>query len=469
MPVSQLDTSDREQDLLISDYGNEITHYSAVHGDSKPIRVVSDLPKYTWRLFCGVCIISVLDGVQLLTFKPTQLLFLKSIGLSTETDVAFFVLVTALSETTPIFASAFLGIVASRIGSARTLCIACLIVCASILSLIISRSRVAVAAAFVAYGFCISGNTLRQIFITENIPAQCRTEALSMYTFVSSIGALLGPLVWLLCNRFTADIALIHGVVLNKFTLAFSIVAGIICVMAVLSIVLHFGCKYSRRELAYLSTRQNSDVDDDSKTERSQSIWTNQSKLLTFLLFGALDLLTSAVTSILLENVQPILVSRFGADGQHLGIVFEIVTIAELLPPLLVAFVSRYLKDREIMFIGILIKVIGGILYLPVIEAVQEWQVIIGYALNYKSAIFFESAMLSLFSIKFDSDSNSTLLGILASSSAFGYVVSQYAFGVTAVRIFGTFSFAFFLIPLFVALLLLLLPSNWRKLNTPRI
>lgn len=217
------------------------------------------------RLFCGICIITFFGGAQLFTFKSTQLLYLKSIGLAAETDVWFFVLANALFGITPICATAVLGAVASWTGSAVTLFITYLVACLSTLSLILFRSRAGVAVAFGAYGFFISRVTMGRIFITENIPPQCRTEALSIYAFVLSIGSLVGPRIWLLCNRFSTEIVLSHGILLNAFTLNFFVIAGITFAMAVLAMFSHFGWKDSQRELVQLTVRQNY-----AKNERSR-------------------------------------------------------------------------------------------------------------------------------------------------------------------------------------------------------
>lgn len=418
---------------------------------------VWQLPWHSLALFAGICCVALFNGMMVAAFEPTQLLYLQSIGLASDTDVSFFILLTALAYTSPIVGTFLLSWLSTRIGAPRALVVSALTVAVGMLTVIVARTRPAFIFGFLAYGLTSSNRTLRQIFVTENVPRSCRTQAMSIHAFMSPLGALFGPLIWLLCTRYRGEFNLPFGIVFNKFTLTYFILVGLNMAMVGLATFLHLG----KRNLDL--HRNSSGENMQQLNEEDRPLTSNHSKMMTVLFFCALSLLTSLSMSIWLNTFQPIMVNYMGVNGAHLGAVYEGTKLFELVPPVIVSFMTGFLHDRTIMMIGLALKLVGAALYLPLFGRVYEVQVIIGYALEGKASLFFETAMLSLFSAKFDSSTNGMGIGFVASTFSFGYVISMYTMGVPAVQMFGTFKFAVFAIP--VAIALLMLVANWKRLR----
>lgn len=164
---------------------------------------------------------------------------------------------------------------------------------------------------------------------------------------------------------------------------------------------------------------------------------------------------------------QPILVNVYQTSDAKLGMIFELIAVFAIIPPLLVAALSRFLKDRDILVIGLVIKLVGMALFqpFPFAPAVYEWQVIVGFMLIIKASIFFTTASLSLFTKLLASMSNSVLLGILASASAVGPALVQIALSDAILAWFGSWRFAIFAVPAFLSLVAIVWPSMWKRLD----
>lgn len=66
--------------------------------------------------------------------------------------------------------------------------------------------------------------------------------------------------------------------------------------------------------------------------------------------------------------------------------------------------------------------------------------------------LLYESAKLSIFSVKLDMNFGGIGMSFVASTYNFGYFLSMYTSEVIAVRLFGTSKFDFFLLAVVVAL-----------------
>lgn len=165
---------------------------------------------------------------------------------------------------------------------------------------------------------------------------------------------------------------------------------------------------------------------------------------------------------------QPLLVNVFNTSDAKLGLIFELIALFAIIPPLLVAALSRRLMDRQILVIGLSIKLVGMLLFLPLFGAVREWQVIAGFLLIIKASIFFSTASMSLFTKLLGPMSTSSLLGVLASASSIGPAVTQILLSSRIVNWFGGWSFALFGIPALTSFAAILWPTQWRKLDPSR-
>lgn len=165
---------------------------------------------------------------------------------------------------------------------------------------------------------------------------------------------------------------------------------------------------------------------------------------------------------------QPVLVNVFNTSDAKLGLIFEAIAFFAIIPPLLVAVLSKVLMDRQILLIGLASKLVGMALFLPLFGPVREWQVITGFMLIVKASIFFSTATMSLFTKVLGTMSSSALLGILASASNIGPAVAQIALADRIVGLFGTYHFALFAMPAILSFLIIVYPKHWERLDPGR-
>lgn len=164
-------------------------------------------------------------------------------------------------------------------------------------------------------------------------------------------------------------------------------------------------------------------------------------------------------------SLQPVLVNVFHVTDSKLGVIYEVIAILAIVPPLLVAVLSRYLEDRQIMLIGLLCKIFGMILFLPLFGPIREWQVVVGFVLVIKASIFFSTTSMSLFTKMMGPMNNSTLIGMLGSASCLGAAVAQLGLSSFAVELFGSFAVGLFAVPAIWVLSMVVIPERWRSLD----
>lgn len=173
-------------------------------------------------------------------------------------------------------------------------------------------------------------------------------------------------------------------------------------------------------------------------------------------------------SGIYMTSFQPVLVNAFHVSDSKLGVIFEVVALFAILPPLLVAMLSRYLKDRQIIVIGLTSKIIGMILFLPLFGSVREWQVVTGFVLIIKASIFFSTASMSLFTKLLGPMNSSSFIGLLASASSLGPAIAQILLSDKIVTLFGSYAFGLFAIPALIAFAMIVLPVYWKRLDPDR-
>jgi hypothetical protein len=165
---------------------------------------------------------------------------------------------------------------------------------------------------------------------------------------------------------------------------------------------------------------------------------------------------------------QPIMVNSFGATGQTLGVIYEIISVVAVIPPLLVAYLSRHIQDRHILLIGIVAKLVGVACFLPLFGPVREWQVVLGFIIIIKASIFFFTSSMSLFTKLLGDMHSGAMLGVLSSVSALGPALAQIFFADYMLQHFGTLRFGIFGLPVVFALCLVLWPWFWTRLDPTR-
>ncbi|KAI0564640.1 MFS transporter [Gracilaria domingensis] len=84
-----------------------------------------------------------------------------------------------------------------------------------------------------------------------------------------------------------------------------------------------------------------------------------------FTFFCLLTLLMQTTMALVKVSFQPVLIGVYGADEEEVGRTYGIVGALALVPPVVVALLSRVLKDFDILVIGMVLKLCGTLLCLP--------------------------------------------------------------------------------------------------------
>lgn len=433
------------------------------------------------RVVRAVFFIAVLTMMGQTSISPSLLLFMNDAGYTTPTHITPYVIVAALSTAIPVISNIALTALASRIGPGRALTIGGAISALGLILVVVVRGSLHFF--LLGYALYASSNSFRVVrasLLSKVVAPAKRTTVLATHALMTPLGALLGPLIWIFAQMYRTKIHLLGGLfVFDRFSINYTFGAVYFFAISIIA------AARLRNVVAYSDGAD--DSDETSSQEDSGADHTSGHHLHTavirfsdghettvnlqryrnyvFCFFCAINLGVNLSAGLYMTAFQPILVNSFRMSDAQLGYIFELIAVFALLPPLLVAVLSRHLMDRQILCIGLSIKLVGMVLFLPLFGAVREWQVILGFLLIIKASIFFSTASMSLFTKVLGPMSTSALLGLLASASSIGPAITQILLSSHIVRWFGSFLFAIFAVPAMCSLAAILWPSHWRRLD----
>jgi hypothetical protein len=291
---------------------------------------------------------------------------------------------------------------------------------------------------------------------------------MSMHALCTPLGALLGPIMWLGIERFTGEYA---------FSVAYVSAALMALVMACIA---HFDLRdvsIDAPRASHAAGNVSTDVDAHDRVVHVTmddgnvfDVHVESYRWHIFTFFCAIMTLVNLSMGLYMINFQPIMVYFYHADGQTLGICFMIISVLAIVPPLLVAYLSKYLKDRHIMLIGMFAKLVGITFFLPIFgRPVARWQVVAGFVLCIKASVFFFTAAMSLFTKLLGGGMLSgAWLGVLSSLSALGPAIAQLLFAHLALESFGGWTYGVYGVPAVLALCMVAFPWYWKRLDSDR-
>ncbi|CAN8062662.1 unnamed protein product [Agarophyton chilense] len=389
----------------------------------------------------------------------------RSVNFTSPTNIKPYVTASAIASAVPIASNIIFGRVASSIGPANALTVVALTAAIGMGLILVIRSTLLVF--FIGYGLYSASNSMRIIrlsMLSQIVPENKRTTVLATHALMTPIGALIGPIVWIFFSRFQGSLEY-GSFIVDRFSMTYFSAFAILMFIAVLSALtlqkVHV-IEGNQSKRGFQEPRQ---VTIHAQDGTDTTVNINQFRSRVFAYFCTVMLCVNMSSGIYMTALQPVLVNEFRVSDAKLGYVFELIAAFAIIPPLLVAFLSRYLMDREIMVIGLGSKLVGMFLFLPLFGPVREWQVIIGFMLIIKASIFFSTASMSLFTKVLRSLSSSALIGLLASGSSVGPAIAQLLVSDHIVQFFGGFKFALFSVPAIIGLLMILWPQYWNRLN----
>lgn len=417
--------------------------------------------------------ISFFDGSLQTAIEFTLLLLLNHYGLTNAQDQRFYIQCSALVLFVPVLANIPATMCASRIGVARTLFWGNLIVAAGLFVMVFAHdSRSLVVLALTLYSLYMTLRVLRISLIARLVRPDNRTAAMAIHQLMIPVGAIFGPGLWLLCQMWKGSLH-VCGLLLDRYTLLISLVGIINVGVALLARTLPEATEGSRNtapeEDQIFNSEDGVDVASYGAVEMPEETQEEEedrhkfvSSRLTF--FILLTLAVRGASGFFQVALQPVLVEVFGATDAQVGLTYLLVAPIGCVTPLLVAVLTKYLQDRHILTIGLVIKVVGMALYLPWGADVGMIQVVAGFTLLMKGTMFFTTTLMSMLTKVLGKHYRHEHIGAIWTAALIGPAVAQIAFQTTIVPLFGTWRFAWFGLPAAASLGLVMMSPVWRWL-----
>lgn len=475
----------------VSVYGNTVEEGEDVVDDKPPVAESKDsklevpLTRETRNMIYAVYTIAVLMLFIVGTTRPMKLLYQQKVGFVTENNVQFYVKTTVIFSAIDAIGRAVIGTFASIVGPPRALATWGVLIAIGLLGLISTPpSKLGFLCAWTLFSLYGTTRVARILMITKNVPVRYQTAVMSFHSLMSPIGTLLGPLLWIACDSVQTDINLIGGIRFNKFTLNyFNACLLALGVAFVASVFLRVPSDRtdSTTNLNYSSNTTNSatgSTQSNSHNRHDQilnvvlsdgrryevSVWKYKIRVWSYFLM--VQILLSVSLDLYRFGLQPILVNKYQASGREIGFVYALLATFALIPPFIIAMLSNYLKDRQIMVIGICTKFVGILMLQPIFGSqIYKWQIVAGFIFISKASMFTMTASTTLFMKLLGGMANGTLLGFLSSLTSLSCIPTEFYFAKMTLSYFGTFSYAIFALPIAVSLGLVLWPGFWHQLD----
>jgi hypothetical protein len=190
---------------------------------------IAALPAESRRAVHVVFALAFLSMAVMTTVTPTLLLYLQHVGFAGRGDLQFYVSISVIGTSVPVAMHVLLAKLADVYGAPRSLGVACVAVALGLLGMaVFDESRLLFATAYLAYSVSQSLRPVRTIVLSDVSSDEARTEVMSLHALMTPLGALFGPAMWLLVQRYKGDWALLGTLRVNRYTIDYA-VAGSLC------------------------------------------------------------------------------------------------------------------------------------------------------------------------------------------------------------------------------------------------
>lgn len=439
-----------------------------------------------------ICILAFGNTVVISSIISTMLLYTNHAHFTTATDSTVYVITLSLGLITPAFFSIPLGELSSRFGNGRTIVMAYgIAICGALIMIFSQFNKYAY---MVGYTLCSIANSLRLMRFTvigEVVPAQHRSKALALHQLAVPLGLLVGPLSWLFFQQWRMEKVIWPSLfVLNRFSMLYMFCIVVLVAVSVLALtqLVHVrradadpdtvGAEIAPADTSYGSTDTSQSAHTaPSGSAPAQARAVHDGNLATtmkvsdilrngrFIYFSIVFLCVRFTFSIAKIVFQPALITHFGADDAEVGRLFALSAVAIFFSPLLVLALSPVVQDRHILLCGVILKVVGIMLYVPIFGPVNKWQTVIGYICVMKATILSTTGSISIFSKSMGKKFSGKVMGYMwAFANAFPALV-QITFSNGVVSLFSSWQFVVFAIPSTVSLCMVVAPRGWQSLD----
>lgn len=399
----------------------------------------------------------------------TLFLYLNHVAQHRQQLDSLYITLTALRSLLPSFVSIAAGHLTSVFGTGPVLAISHILVA---IGLVLLAARAIGSTLFIAISLFSIAPAMRVVRISaiaDIVPPSQRTCVLAWHYCMYPFGAILETAAWLILQQWKRSI-FIYGFLIDRYTIHYGFGA---CLMLLVSITAYaFRSQFNHYANAITDTERllSEAVPPTPEYESSETrppfetqptSYNSATRVAWFVLLMLPVRFTLMIMTVI---VQPAMVTHFGLDEAQVGLMYTLLAFTAVIPPVVLTLFSSHLSDRAILIVGLVLKMIGAALYLPIFGPVRCWQVVAGATLAVKASAFFTTAVFSLFTkVVAKGRDRNTMLGYIWAFTEGASALLQLLLSNFIMRLFGRWGLVVYLWPVYVAIVLVLHPSLWLK------
>lgn len=197
---------------------------------------ISSAPSSPRTAMRAVFVLAVLTMLAMTSVSPTLLLFMNVSGYTTPVHITPYVTASALSTASPVVSNLLITALASHIGPGRALMFGALVATIGLVVMALARGSLFIFLA--AYAVYASSNSLRVVrvaLLSKVVSPETRTSVLATHALMTPIGALIGPLIWIVCQTYRGQLTLFGWFIIDRFSMAYFIAALAFLIIAIVA------------------------------------------------------------------------------------------------------------------------------------------------------------------------------------------------------------------------------------------
>lgn len=340
---------------------------------------------------------------------------------------------------------------------------------------------------------------MRIAAISDLVQPERRTAAMAVHFLMSPLGAVFGPLAWLAVDRYGPYYIISTAFMAGVAALAWMSRHHLDVDRHVVSVSSHqseteqsceLGTSINVTAVGYGSVPLPTNNDDTVKpnennssssnntnssqrqaheTQNEQRGWTRDD-LFVLLWFTCCILPVRVSLSLQMATFQPALIEHLGWTADSVSSAYLVVAIASTIPPLIVAALSTRMSDRSIAATGVLLKLVGALLYLPLFRSsssptkfgLRPWQIVAGFVLAVKATAFFTPCLQSVLTKRVEGRGRRVeMMGLVWMVSNGTAAIAQIWAADVLMSLLGTWRYAVVVLPYSVSGVMVLWGRSW--------
>ena len=302
-----------------------------------------------------------------------------------------------------------------------------------------------------------------------------RTKWMSALAFSMLLGAAISPFITLACAQAplpaTPTLAQQQAWAywsVNRYTLVYIVGAALTAVVTAVTAI--FFLEFPNDKSGGLGGKSAGDMAMALAEERWRRLSEEDRGYYRrvqayFALLFCMDGISQGMMSV---AIYPVLGDIYNLTADQMSLITMVLSTVALLPPAIAAVLSRWLADKDLMFLGLALKSAGVIFTLMPDGGntlTGRWLFIIGYILVVKASLFFLMSGTSNLTKQLGDQANPQNMSYNVMSHNFGNFLGMLIVGPFVLTWYHTWAWLVISFPLGVAWVLLLHPYCWNRLD----